>query len=369
MKTALVLLALLAAPAAARAQSLELSSDTTSNLGGIAIDPRQVVEDDGATIVATALGPSAPGLALPDGANLTAFERLPTGEVVFSTDVTVAIAGLAAPGVAGPSDVVRVDDQGPAVVFSGAQAGLPGGVAVDALEIESDGDLLLSFDTSVEIGGVAVDDEDVVRLDLASGTASIVYDGSAQGVSADLDLDAVSRRLGDGHLLVSFDGSGSVGSVRFDDEDVLDWDPASDVYVLAYDGSAARAAWPAGADLDAVSGVPAPCENGLDDDGDGLVDYPADPACKSASWASEDAACQNGVDDDRDGYIDFDGGASSNGGIAITTPDRACSKAWGSSETASSRCGLGAEVALALALVRLGAKRVRRARRDRAEPV
>jgi hypothetical protein len=58
------------------------------------------------------------------------------------------------------------------------------------------------------------------------------------------------------------------------------------------------------------------CSDGLDNDGDGLTDYPADPGCKSALWTSEKA----------------------------------------------SQCGLGFEVALLLAVLRRSRLRGRRAR-------
>lgn len=50
------------------------------------------------------------------------------------------------------------------------------------------------------------------------------------------------------------------------------------------------------------------CADGLDDDGDGLVDYPADPGCESPTDPSERSSllvCDNGLDDDGDGLIDF----------------------------------------------------------------
>jgi subtilisin family serine protease len=56
---------------------------------------------------------------------------------------------------------------------------------------------------------------------------------------------------------------------------------------------------------------------------------------------------ENGLDDDGDGLIDFDGGASANGGVAIAEPDPGCTTAWSRSETpATPRCGIGFELAL-----------------------
>jgi hypothetical protein len=49
------------------------------------------------------------------------------------------------------------------------------------------------------------------------------------------------------------------------------------------------------------------CSNGVDDDGDGRVDFPADPECVFVCTPSEAprAACSNDLDDDQDGRSDF----------------------------------------------------------------
>ena len=52
------------------------------------------------------------------------------------------------------------------------------------------------------------------------------------------------------------------------------------------------------------------CSDGLDNDGDGLIDFPSDPGCTSAEDADETnappaAACSDGVDNDGDGLTDF----------------------------------------------------------------
>ncbi len=49
------------------------------------------------------------------------------------------------------------------------------------------------------------------------------------------------------------------------------------------------------------------CSDGIDNDLDGLTDFPADPSCQSATDPQESGlpACGNGVDDDGDGLVDF----------------------------------------------------------------
>ena len=49
------------------------------------------------------------------------------------------------------------------------------------------------------------------------------------------------------------------------------------------------------------------CDDGIDDDGDGLADFPSDPGCDSPTDVSETgvAACDDGFDNDADGLTDY----------------------------------------------------------------
>ena len=98
-----------------------------------------------------------------------------------------------------------------------------------------------------------------------------------------------------------------------------------------------------------------PCDDGFDNDADGLVDWPSDPGCYHAMSLQEDPACDDGVDNDGDGAVDWDGGA---GGAA----DPQCvGKPWRASE-APSGCGLGFELVF---LAPLGLRLARARRRNR----
>jgi hypothetical protein len=136
-------------------------------------------------------------------------------------------------------------------VFDAHTAGIPDGVRIDAVATD-DSDLLLSFDTTVDLGGgLTVTDEDLVRW---NGTRLTLFlDTSMAGIDPALDLDG-AHRLKNGNLLLSFDGSGSVGTpaIYFDAEDALEYDPVGAIWELAYDASAQYAGWADGPDLDAL---------------------------------------------------------------------------------------------------------------------
>ena len=48
----------------------------------------------------------------------------------------------------------------------------------------------------------------------------------------------------------------------------------------------------------------AECSDGLDNDGDGAIDFPADPGCFAPFSPVEDPACDDGIDNNGDGWID-----------------------------------------------------------------
>jgi hypothetical protein len=52
------------------------------------------------------------------------------------------------------------------------------------------------------------------------------------------------------------------------------------------------------------------CDDGDDNDDDTLIDYPDDPGCYSPAGRIENPQCQDGVNNDFSTGIDFDGGES-----------------------------------------------------------
>jgi hypothetical protein len=188
------------------------------------------------------------------------------------------------------------------------------------------------------------------------GTSPILAD-----VDGDGDLDIVASNFANTFF---FRNSGTVNAPAF-----AEWS------VAPFGGSGFEARTPAFADLDgdgdldaflggSVGGVgvlffenvevgSGICADGLDNDGDGQYDAPADPGCASASDTNEksSAQCDNGLDDDGDGWIDRreDG-----------TGDPQCSSLTDGSEFSppGAGCGIGPElVLLAPALAALRRRR------------
>jgi hypothetical protein len=112
-----------------------------------------------------------------------------------------------------------------------------------------------------------------------------------------------------------------------------------------------------------------PCDDGFDNDDDGRVDFdpvtfedpgdettpPAgegDPGCNDPTSSTESPQCQDGVHNDGDEMMDYDGGLSVLGYQATEADPQCVGKPWRNSEAPYPRppypCGLGAELALLL---------------------
>jgi hypothetical protein len=94
------------------------------------------------------------------------------------------------------------------------------------------------------------------------------------------------------------------------------------------------------------------CSDGVDNDGDGLTDHPADPGCFNASFDLEAPQCDDDLDNDGDGTIDW------NGGPGGAPADPHCTKPFRNSETPAP-CGLGFELAVVLPPLALWRRRRR----------
>jgi hypothetical protein len=161
-------------------------------------------------------------------------------------------------------------------------------------------------------------------------------------------------------LAASDQGFGAPGAVAVDGSfsDTVDW------AAVAVEMRAASGPPPTATPTPTPTATPAPsaCSDGIDNDGDGLSDFPSDPGCRDAQSSAEDPKCDDDQDNDLDGMIDWDGGSA--GGV----PDPQCvDQPWRTKESAK-RCGLGFELCLLLLPLLWWQRRRDRQARDHATP-
>ena len=225
---------------------LEFSPDIAIRIGSeneLVRDQDAAADDLAGSVAAIALS------GVGEDADLVGYHVDTDGSILVAFDVAVVFPDLTSRA----ADVVRLQGDQQSLEFDAAAAGVPDGVSIDAVSMVG-GELVLSFDTTTELpGGLTIADEDLIRFD--GVVFSAYFDGSEAGIPEALDLDAADV-LPNGNILVSFDGGGVVDDITFDDEDVLEFDPFSMSWELAYDGEARHGAWPP-ADLVALDATAA----------------------------------------------------------------------------------------------------------------
>jgi hypothetical protein len=177
---------------------------------------------------------------------IDALARLPSGELLISTDVGGSLAGLTG-GPSGTtitsSDIVKFTPTSLGAntagtwsfYFDGSDVGLTQSTEnIDALAVTPDGKLLISTTGDPSVPGLSgLTDEDVLRFNPTSlgattaGTWSYYFDGSDVGLtttSEDVDSLAV---MSSGKLLLSTLGNFSVPGVSGTSQDILQFTPTS----------------------------------------------------------------------------------------------------------------------------------------------
>lgn len=223
---------------AAELESVSYSPDITVRLGSRPVVDNEVVRERGGEIQRRLIAGSAN--------DVDAFYRFEDGSALFSLGVATVANGL----FARPGDILAASSQGVQTVLDSRALGVPEGVNADAVSgVPGQPDfLLMSFDVTVKLDGQVFADEDIITF--GPNGFSLALDVSATGIDESLDLDALHvESVSPTLLYASFDGSGRVGDVSFDDEDVLEFD--GQTWRLAYDGSSRFPGWEPG-DLDAL---------------------------------------------------------------------------------------------------------------------
>ena len=172
----------------------------------------------------------------------TATPTLPLADPIlyFSLASSGTVGGLSVAN----EDIVGWNGASFSLYFDGSDAGVAN-FTIDAFSIVSPTELLLSFANAGSVPGIAstVDDSDIVKFSTTSGSFSLYFDGSDVGLSSSSeDIDAIEL-LSNGHLLVSTASSFSVPGVSGADEDVIEFTVGSlgaattGTWSLYFDGS------------------------------------------------------------------------------------------------------------------------------------
>jgi hypothetical protein len=169
---------------------------------------------------------SGPNVGIPDGVNIDAIGVLKAG-VLFSVDIPTTIAGL----VCTEKDIILYNKTGFNKFFDGQAAGMPDGASIDAATLLSDGSMLFSTDIPVILDSKVYKENDLIQYDGFSFT--LFFHGRANGIPSNADINAVSVNS-NGDILFSFDITCEIEDLIVSDKDIVSWNGAS--FSLEYKG-------------------------------------------------------------------------------------------------------------------------------------
>jgi len=213
----------------ANAATLYFSVGTAQTLSGVSVTPQDIVAFDGSSFSLLLDGGDV-GLDI-TGESIDAFARLPNGHLLVSTKGSFAVPGLSGkdedvieltPGLLGATTTGTWS-----MYFDGGNFGLDtSGEDVDAVELLSNGHLLISTRDLVSVTGVSGEDKDVLEFTPGANTWAMYFDGSDVGLTTSgEDVDGVA--LAGVDIYLSTAGLFSVTGVAGADEDVFVFTPST----------------------------------------------------------------------------------------------------------------------------------------------
>ena len=226
-----------------------------STLQGLTLENEDVAHYDPTT--ATATLEFEGDAVFSSDVDVDGYHILASGNVLLSTSTSATIGALSF----ADEDVVEYNPtSGTATMYFDGSAVFSSDEDVDAVSISTSGDLVLSTRDNAAIGALSFADEDLVEYDVGAGTATLLLDASAVGMSADINAAHIES---DGKILLSTETSATLGSVSFGDDDIVRYDPGSDTSELVFDGGTLFSS--SLEDIDAIAnvGAAAPPASGL----------------------------------------------------------------------------------------------------------
>jgi hypothetical protein len=222
----LILVAAVARPVNA---TLILSTDATETLGGLTFDDGDLAEYDPGTDTATLYFDEN---LFGGNADIDAFHVLDSGNIVLSTSNSKLslLGGLTFEN----GDLIEYDPTTDTAILFLDEGLFGGDEDIDAVSILGSGNVILSTIDGATLGGLTFGDGDLVEYDPTTDTATLFFDENLFG--SDEDIDAVNI-LESGNIILSTEGSATLGGLSFADGDLIEYNPITDTATLYFDES------------------------------------------------------------------------------------------------------------------------------------
>ncbi|MHC4110800.1 MAG: PEP-CTERM sorting domain-containing protein [Planctomycetota bacterium] len=151
--------------------------------------------------------------------------------IILSTDNTETLGGL----TFGKDDLAEYDPltDTATLYFDGALFGGP--ADIDSAHVLDTGNIVLSTVAGTTLGGLTFGKGDLVEYNPTTDTASLLLDENLFS-SAQPNIDAAYVR-GNGNIILSTTGNATLGGLGFGKDDIIEYNPTTDVASLFFDGN------------------------------------------------------------------------------------------------------------------------------------
>ena len=153
--------------------------------------------------------------------------------MILSTDSPAVLGGLSFDDI----DLVNYDPVADTAtrVLEGALTSLSKGI--NAVHVLDNGHIVLSTKDDATLGGLSFEDADLVEYDPVTDIATMYFDGSLHFADANEDISSV-HILNNGNLILSTDSDATLGGVTFSDKDLVEYNPSTTNASIYFDGDA-----------------------------------------------------------------------------------------------------------------------------------
>lgn len=231
---AFALFATVIGTSAALADKIYLSTVNSATLGGLSFVDEDIVEYDVSTDTATMYFDGSTVFSANE--TLDAVHVLSDGKILLSTTGGATIGSLSFDG----DDVVQYNPStGTATIILDGSAVFSGNENINGVHLKSDGKILLTTKNDATIGSLSFQNEDIVEYDPSSGTATMYFDGST-AFTGNEQVDALYL-MGNGNLMISTFGNAQIGALSIDKDDIIEYNPVRGTATLYFDGGSSFA--------------------------------------------------------------------------------------------------------------------------------
>jgi len=150
--------------------------------------------------------------------------------VILSTDNTETLCGLTFSKGALVEYNPTTDTA--TLYFDGSLFGGP--ADIDAVHVLANGNIVLSTAAAATLGGLSFGKDELVEYNPTTGTATLYFDGNLFSTTTEI-IDA-TYIFDNGNIILSTVSSAMLGGLSFNEGDLIEYNPTTDVASLYFDG-------------------------------------------------------------------------------------------------------------------------------------